>query len=642
MILRWLNNLPLRVKLVFPAWFLMTSGIIIMGVFVEDVAAQKLEQSLIGRAEILASAASSNLTAAIAFDDKHTATEQLEALLVDPDLIAAKIRVDKEEFASVMMLPRDCHRTENSIVCANINIERVERPIVLGGETLGFIDVFMSRASIERERHFLVVYLIWGASFLSLLALVFAQMLHGIVSHPLASLQQSMSSMMRLGVFGRAIPVKHNDEIGQLTTCFNDLIASLSERDYQLKQTLSQLESKTHYISEVLDTMGHGVMVIAPGDAVTYFNPAAEYLLRKVECSPKNLNDLKTAFEPVSRVRALSKAIDRHHPVRGIELTHTASGKVFLVETKPMAGAQHSLVQFEDVTEQREAEQRRKLAELIFDKGQDATLVLSRDLTIKTQNAACIHTFGVHDHWQALSANNNSPLGFSALKVLLTSGSMEWQRTLISHTGKPIPCQVVARTLTNHKGSVEAFVVTIVDQTAEMEIKRLNHIANHDPLTGLANRAYAFETLTQDHEKARSMHVLFIDLDGFKLVNDQYGHKVGDELLKVVAERLKSSVSRRDFVSRLSGDEFLVAIYGNSPVELIARRLLNRLSSDIVINNCKPRVSASIGIRYWDANDNAPLAEVIEQADKAMYDAKANGKNQYAMTGSYLLECEEV
>ncbi|CZF86382.1 putative diguanylate cyclase YedQ [Grimontia marina] len=138
------------------------------------------------------------------------------------------------------------------------------------------------------------------------------------------------------------------------------------------------------------------------------------------------------------------------------------------------------------------------------------------------------------------------------------------------------------------------------------------------------------------------MHVLFIDLDGFKAVNDQFGHQVGDELLKVVAERLKSSVSRRDFVSRLSGDEFLIALYGNAPVDKIASRLLRKLSDEIVINNYKPRVSASIGVRYWAAKDASSLAQVIEQADKAMYDAKANGKNRYSLAENLAALMEEV
>ncbi|CZF86383.1 CHASE sensor domain-containing protein [Grimontia marina] len=471
MILSWLNNLPLRVKLVLPTWLLMTSGVVLLGFAIENIAEDKMEKSLIGRTEILTNAAAVNLTAALAFDDQRTALEQLEALRVDPELIGAWVRTSNRTlFASVMDLPLDCRFTEASIVCSDTNYERVKKPIVLGEEILGFIEVYVSREAIERERHFLVGYLVVGTTLLSLLALMFAQMLHRLVSHPLSSLHQSMSSMLRLGVFGRAIPVKHHDELGKLTACFNDLVSNLSERDYQLKQTLNQLENKSQYIGEVLDTMEHGVMVIAPGDVVTYFNPAAEYILRRVSCSPRNLTKLLKTFEPVSRVQAISRAIDLHQPMKGIELTHSATGKVFKVSTQPMGTARHSLVQFEDVTEQREAEQRRKLAELIFDKSQDATLVMSRDLTIKTQNAACIQTFGVHHSWRTLSTDSSYKMTFSELKTLLSTGTMEWHRILFGHGGIEIPCQVVARTLTNHWGCVEGFVVTIVDLSAEMEI----------------------------------------------------------------------------------------------------------------------------------------------------------------------------
>ena len=178
MILSWLNNLPLKVKLVLPTWLLMTSGLVILGFAIENIAEDKMEKSLFGRTEILTNAAAVNLRAALAFEDQRTALEQLEALRVDPELIGARVRSSNHAlFASVMELPLDCRSTEASIVCSDTNYERVKKPIVLGGEILGFIEVYVSRKAIETQRHFLVGYLVVGTTLLSLLALIFAQIL---------------------------------------------------------------------------------------------------------------------------------------------------------------------------------------------------------------------------------------------------------------------------------------------------------------------------------------------------------------------------------------------------------------------------------------------------------------------------------
>ncbi|OEE67215.1 hypothetical protein A1OO_15775 [Enterovibrio norvegicus FF-33] len=632
MIFRFLNNLPLRVKFILPTWLLMTGGAVVLGVAVDHIVGKNLEKSLISRATVMANAAASNLTAAIAFSDKETGREQLMALSADPDLIAARVVSPEQiEFVSFMRLPSDCGSQNGTIACTNIAVEYVVRPIILGKETLGKIELYISRETIDSEHRMLLVYLAVGTGFLSVFSLLFAQFLHQIVASPLGSLHQSMSSIVRLGVLSRTIPVRHNDELGQLTACFNEMVTNLSERDNQLKQTLQELEKKGRYISQVLDTMEHGVIVISPGDKVTYYNPAAAMQLNRFGCSPTDLEQLLETFEPVSRIMAISKAVDEHLPLKNVELVHIETGAVFSISTHPMASAQHSLLQFEDITADREAEQRRKLAELIFDKSQDATLVLSRSLVIKTQNTASIRKFGVSHHWQDISAGDLGYVTFGGLKTLITSGSYQWNSKMQSAAGHYIPCQVTVRTLTDHRGKVEGFVVSIVDQSVELENKRLSHIANHDVLTGLANRAHAFEKLVKIHSKGRDMHVLFVDLDGFKAVNDQYGHKVGDELLKVVASRMKASVSRLDFVSRLAGDEFLIAIYDMTTVHPIVTRILDRLNQDIVINSCKPKISASIGVRFWASDDRTSLSTVIDQADKAMYHAKASGKNRYSV-----------
>ena len=127
------------------------------------------------------------------------------------------------------------------------------------------------------------------------------------------------------------------------------------------------------------------------------------------------------------------------------------------------------------------------------------------------------------------------------------------------------------------------------------------------------------------------MAIFFIDLDNFKQINDSYGHKAGDELLKTVAKRLKKSIRETDTASRLSGDEFTVLLPGISndfDINQIANRILNSLKEVFPINNQELSITASLGISIYPADSNIP-DELLKFADIAMYKAKEKGKNNF-------------
>jgi diguanylate cyclase (GGDEF)-like protein len=165
--------------------------------------------------------------------------------------------------------------------------------------------------------------------------------------------------------------------------------------------------------------------------------------------------------------------------------------------------------------------------------------------------------------------------------------------------------------------------------------QRLFHLAHHDQLTGLANRALFFDRLEHLLKVARRtkqiVGVAYLDLDGFKKVNDQMGHNAGDELLKVVAERLVESMRDSDTISRFGGDEFVVLIE-NMPerchAAVVGKKIVDVIKLPIVIDGKRADVSASVGIAlYPDGGEGAD--ELIKNADTAMYEAKNGGKNRF-------------
>ena len=169
---------------------------------------------------------------------------------------------------------------------------------------------------------------------------------------------------------------------------------------------------------------------------------------------------------------------------------------------------------------------------------------------------------------------------------------------------------------------------TSVTKLLELE-RQLSHQAFHDGLTGLANRHQFRRYLDEviDDRRLVSSVVLFIDLDDFKTVNDTLGHAVGDELLRVVAERLLDTLRTEDVVARLGGDEFAVLLQPDGrDAEIVARRIIAELHRPIQVDTNQVRVSCSIGIAVVD--DAATSDELIRNADTAMYEAKAQGKGR--------------
>jgi diguanylate cyclase (GGDEF)-like protein len=163
--------------------------------------------------------------------------------------------------------------------------------------------------------------------------------------------------------------------------------------------------------------------------------------------------------------------------------------------------------------------------------------------------------------------------------------------------------------------------------------ERLLHEARHDALTGLPNRAVAEDRMEQALARAarrqRLFAVLCIDLDGFKVVNDNLGHYAGDELLKAVATRLRSRIRHSDTMARIGGDEFLAIVEdcsGDEAVKAVAESLIAALRDPVVIEGQTLSISGSVGIAMYPANGkNAALLK--RQADQAMYRAKSQGGN---------------
>ncbi len=178
----------------------------------------------------------------------------------------------------------------------------------------------------------------------------------------------------------------------------------------------------------------------------------------------------------------------------------------------------------------------------------------------------------------------------------------------------------------------EELEVRVADRTADLAEaqEKALQLANHDAVTGLANRVAIRDKIAELLQQQKHFSLLFIDLDGFKGVNDQYGHRVGDKLLKTLADKVNNHLFIHDILARYGGDEFIVLMPNMDSIiaaECAAEKLLQLFSEPVIIEDSVICISACIGLALSSGFDK-DTDSLIHRADTAMYRAKRQGKNK--------------
>jgi diguanylate cyclase (GGDEF)-like protein/PAS domain S-box-containing protein len=208
-----------------------------------------------------------------------------------------------------------------------------------------------------------------------------------------------------------------------------------------------------------------------------------------------------------------------------------------------------------------------------------------------------------------------------------------WKRR---KNGEIYPEMLTLNAVKNAEGQIKHYVSLFTDITAQKAHQaELEHIAHFDAISDLPNRLLLEDRLSQAvvqcQRRHRSLAVVFMDLDGFKAVNDSHGHNVGDELLVKVSQRMKEALRESDTLARMGGDEFvalMVDIESVQDCEIILHRLLRAASKPVHIGQLHLQVSVSIGVTLYP-NDSIDADQLIRRADQAMYVAKQSGKNRF-------------
>ncbi len=444
-----------------------------------------------------------------------------------------------------------------------------------------------------------------------------------------------------------------NDEVGRLGRALNRMVGRLQVNLAELKRTRDLLIEPAEAMSQgfavwdrddrlVLFNKRFATLFVSLGIPVSQgldFAAVSEALFPKLDFAP--------AQAPPLAAWLAQRQAERRQPYSVRELT-LADGRCFEVrQTRTRDGRNVCL--FTDITLERARAQALADSEerlrAIMDSVLDAIVTVDEAGTIETINQAVVSLFAVRAEdvigrpLGALFALDADATGRDALKAAgLFDLCLQPRRPLREMWGlrrgtEPFPVEVsVSRTWLAGR---RLFIVTARDITQRKAAEReIVYHATHDHLTGLPNRNQFLKRLTTELAAAgatgRPLAVMFLDLDRFKIVNDNLGHLVGDALLIAVGRRLRRCLRQHDVVARMGGDEFTVLlpdIDDAAMAHAVGAKIIATMQRPFVVQGHELHVTTSLGISIHP-HHGASAEELLRHADAALYQAKAHGKNK--------------
>ncbi|MFC1672852.1 EAL domain-containing protein [Pseudomonadota bacterium] len=451
-------------------------------------------------------------------------------------------------------------------------------------------------------------------------------------------------------------------------------------------RTAETLQDREQRLRGILDTVADAIITINERGEVLSFNKAAERIFGYAAAEVTGHNISMLVAEPHASnhdqylanyvktgVKKIIGKVDREEfgvrkdgTVFPLELAvtelHHGSKRFFTGIVRDITDRKHAEEQLrrahdelemrveertreltQEIVERQRAEDNLLLAAEVIESLAEGVAIIEPDFRVSSVNPA----FSTISGYEMEEVIGNFPINHTALTRggamfeemwggLEARGRWEGEFWNLRKNGEEYAERLSVTAITNATGDVQQFAAIISDITKrKQDEERILYQANYDSLTGLPNRALFMDRLEQSianmARAEKPLGLMFIDLDGFKLVNDTLGHDIGDLLLKEAAKRLGTCVRTGDTVARLGGDEFTIIMPNlddarNAP--LVAQRVLDALAEPFLLGGHEAFVSASIGITIYP-DDALESLDLLKNADSAMYRAKEQGKANY-------------
>jgi len=307
------------------------------------------------------------------------------------------------------------------------------------------------------------------------------------------------------------------------------------------------------------------------------------------------------------------------------------------------ASSLRKAIRYSLLRHERDASER--LALTVFNYAREGIMITSAQGVILEVNASFTRITGftreeaVGQTPKLLNSGHHSPDFFQNFwNALFKAGHWEGEIWNRRKSGEIFVENLTVSGVRDASGEISQFVALFTDVTEQKELQtRLEHLAHFDALTDLPNRVLFNYRLNQStayaERHATRIAVAYLDLDGFKPVNDRHGHAAGDLVLKKIAQRMQACLRNEDTLARLGGDEFALVLESvQVPDQLggLLDRLLDAIRQPVLWEGHELKVTASIGVSFYQQDPKIQVADLLKQADEAMYLAKENGKNGYA------------
>lgn len=419
-----------------------------------------------------------------------------------------------------------------------------------------------------------------------------------------------------------------------------DRLVTFVQHHARLIDRRTMLETKNTVLAEVVDLNPARIAVFTTEGILFYAN--THYL----QSNLLNLSDIdQLHFDAISQCKTLFTFIKYELKTSHTFFIQRQEGKQWFESTFYQLSDEYIVHICTDITTAKQHEIQLEQSAIFFDQSSEALMISDQNGIILSVNPAFCKITGytkddvIGKTPKLLSSGmHDQPFYQHMWNSLIHNGRWQGEIWNKRKNGEIYPEWLSISKAKSPKYNEEFFISVFTDISSIKETDRkLYFYANHDPLTGLANRIQFESQLKKSIDSAKRRNeqiaLLFIDLDKFKEVNDTYGHTIGDMMLKSVTKRLGDSLRADDFLSRIGGDEFVIIagnIDGIDSVLSIASKLSNVIRDPIVIDGKVFFMTLSIGIAIYPEH-GMTAEDLIKHADAAMYEVKENGRNGYML-----------
>ena len=462
---------------------------------------------------------------------------------------------------------------------------------------------------------------------------------------PMLAAAKTLATLSESNQPPQPLPITSQDEIGDLICGFNRLLETLAQREAALEKSESHLRA-------IIENEPECIKIIDAEGCLVQMNPAGLAMIGAdslEQVAGRTALDLvapeyRTAYADLHQRVLAGESVRMEYEVLGLK-----GGRRWMeTHAAPMRdhGKMAHLAVTRDITERRQAEEKLLLAASVFTHSREGIMITAADGTIIDVNDAFTRITS-YSRDEVLGRNprllNSGLQGkeFYAAMWRDLIGTDGWYGEVWNRrkSGEVYAAMQTISTVRDAWGKTRLYVALFSDITPLKEQqKQLEHIAHYDALTTLPNRVLLSDRLhqgiVQSQRRGQRLAVAYLDLDGFKTINDNYGHEAGDQLLLTVATRMRQALRESDTLARLGGDEFVAVLVDLADVEASAptlARLLAAAAQPVQVGDTLLQVSASLGVTFYPQADEVDADQLLRQADQAMYQAKLAGKNRYAI-----------